>query len=313
MAKVIQLTPNMSRGQIHLVLGKYKVGEDDFAHVVAHLDSLEALAAEQARAEVLAACIERAKGMKHDEVAPQDDWDKGYVIGRSDAAFAIKTLQPAAKDLEALLREERLDEARWWHKRLPVAFGHNHYCCKRITELKAELEKARVKEKKNGCVQHEFESDSQAQDRHDKRIGAEVLAAHLSHLRSRLCNCNFKHEHDKMFSCRWTVAEELEQLQPASSALEALLEQAHETALPHAAEQLVKSLTEGGEFAVGSPLEKVKKRVEALLQEEREKFRELSNAISRHIASHNLLCGCSECEPFYEAAKKAHALLGDQK
>ena len=53
--------------------------------------------------------------------------------------------------------------------------------------------------------------------------------------------------------------------------------------------------------------------LEALLREEREKFRELSNAISQHTASHDLMCGCSECEPFYEAAKKARAILEELK
>jgi hypothetical protein len=58
----------------------------------------------------------------------------------------------------------------------------------------------------------------------------------------------------------------LQNLQPAAKDLEELLDKAHEAALPHAAEQLLKSLTEGGEFAVGSPLDKAKKRVEELLR-----------------------------------------------
>ncbi|KKM02765.1 hypothetical protein LCGC14_1781190 [marine sediment metagenome] len=58
-------------------------------------------------------------------------------------------------------------------------------------------------------------------------------------------------------------------VQPAAKDLEALLEQAHEAALPHAAVQLLKAITEGGDFAVDSPLAKVKQRVEALLREER--------------------------------------------
>ena len=79
--------------------------------------------------------------------------------------------------------------------------------------------------------------------------------------------------HDvKLESCvevQTCPANAIRSLQPAASDLEALLEQAHEAALPHAAEQLVKALTEGGEFTVGSPLAKVKQRVEALLREER--------------------------------------------
>jgi len=62
-----------------------------------------------------------------------------------------------------------------------------------------------------------------------------------------------------------------------------------------------------------SEIQPAAKDLEALLREEREKFRELSNAISQHTASHDLMCGCSECEPFYEAAKKARATLGAQK
>jgi hypothetical protein len=53
--------------------------------------------------------------------------------------------------------------------------------------------------------------------------------------------------------------------------LEELLDKAHEAALPHAAKQLLKSLTPaGGDFAVGSPLAKVKKQVEELLRKEGE-------------------------------------------
>ena len=67
------------------------------------------------------------------------------------------------------------------------------------------------------------------------------------------------------------VAAGIRNLQPAAKALEALLEQAHEAALPRAAVQLLKAITEGGDFAVGSPLAKVKQRVEELLREERQK------------------------------------------
>ncbi len=58
----------------------------------------------------------------------------------------------------------------------------------------------------------------------------------------------------------------LDKLQPAAKDPEELLDKVHEAALPHAAEQLLKALTEGGEFAVGSPLDKAKKRVEELLR-----------------------------------------------
>ena len=106
-------------------------------------------------------------------------------------------------------------------------------------------------------------------DEDDKRVRSEVLAA-ASHalvafMRQR---GTVVYEDDaREFLRQWP------ELQAAASDLEELLEQAHETSLPHAAEQLLKSLTpEGGEFAVGSPLAKVRQRVEELLREEREKF-----------------------------------------
>ncbi len=112
-------------------------------------------AEKQARAEVLAACIATLEerrayhekqaeilqgACRHKEVPYHELQEHHFAV----VLEVLRELQPAASDLEALLREARLDEARWWHKRLPVAFGHNHYCCKRITELKAELEKARA-------------------------------------------------------------------------------------------------------------------------------------------------------------------------
>ena len=144
MAEVIHLTPNMSRGQIHLVLGKYNVGEDDFAHVVAHLDSLEALAAEQARAEVLAASTrlhEAARTVLHivDGVGKAGGPPQ---FGEEFAAWkelqaSVDKLQPAASDLEALLQEARRDgqlkEALRWF---------------RLHERITELEKARATEEK---------------------------------------------------------------------------------------------------------------------------------------------------------------------
>jgi hypothetical protein len=119
---------------------------------------------------------------------------------------------------------------------------------------------------------------------HDKRIRAEVLAACIN-ATCALCRAGEKPYlqsfggknwegryqawvHDMKIEGRVEVqtcpADAMHSLQPAAKDLEELLDKAHEAALPHAAEQLFKALTEGGEFAVGSPLDKAKKRVEEL-------------------------------------------------
>ncbi|KKN00559.1 hypothetical protein LCGC14_1136690 [marine sediment metagenome] len=100
----------------------------------------------------------------------------------------------------------------------------------------------------------------------DKRIRAEVLGACIKEL-ERLSEeaRGFGFDDDSLVISN--VKDKLKELEPTSSGLEELLEQAHEAALPHAAEQLVKALTEGGEFAVDSPLVKVKQCLEALLRE----------------------------------------------
>ena len=151
MVKVIHLTPNMSRGQIHLVLGKYKVGEDDFAHVVAHLDSLEALAAEQARAEALAACIadvDAALAIFMENEGRSKD-EKLLVGG---TCLAIKNrlaqLQPAAADLEALLREAGLDKLHYCIKMCLLYEHEPDGFDSLITHLRADEEKARASEDK---------------------------------------------------------------------------------------------------------------------------------------------------------------------
>ncbi len=99
-----------------------------------------------------------------------------------------------------------------------------------------------------------------------KQSRAEVLAA----LNCQKCGNKaemliVRYESDVKPCC--TVYVDLADFQPAAADLEELLDKAHEAALPHAADQLLKAITEGGEFAVGSPLAKVKERVEALLRE----------------------------------------------
>ena len=100
----------------------------------------------------------------------------------------------------------------------------------------------------------------------EKQRGAEVLASCIKEL-ERLSEeaRGFGFDDDSLVISN--VKDKLKELEPTSSGLEELLEQAHEAALPHAAEQLVKALTEGGEFAVDSPLAKVKQCLEALLRE----------------------------------------------
>ncbi len=109
-----------------------------------------------------------------------------------------------------------------------------------------------------------------------KQGGAQVLAACIKHFEKEAGKCaDFANKEAGESRAAWNrqeawyedCADAIRKLQPTASDLEELLEQAHEAALPHAAEQLVKALTEGGEFIVGSPLAKVKQRVEALLRE----------------------------------------------
>jgi hypothetical protein len=102
----------------------------------------------------------------------------------------------------------------------------------------------------------------------EKQARAEVLAAGAN----AVVGMQREHEYSDIWDAGYNRAVRdchriILELQPAAKDLEELLDKAHEAALPHAAEQLLKSLTEGGEFAVGSPLDKAKKRVEELLRE----------------------------------------------
>ena len=99
----------------------------------------------QARAEVLAACAKRARQWY--TLHPQDmhgESDNCYpCIDGDRLAKAILNTKPAASDLEALLREARLDEAKWWHNDgYPYHDLAKCLClaCSRV----AELEKARA-------------------------------------------------------------------------------------------------------------------------------------------------------------------------
>ncbi len=133
---------------------------------------------------------------------------------------------------------------------------------------------------------------------------SEVLAAVSKHrldMDEGLCACGWESKGE-------TWAEHILALQPAASDLEELLEQAHEAALPHAAEQLVKALTEGGEFAVDSPLAKVKKRVEELLREERiDEAKQVRTALILGTLS------LEECDKRIAELEKARAILGELK
>ena len=138
---MIHLTPNMSRGQIHLVLGKYNVGEDDFAHVVAHLDSLEALIEERVRAEVMAACSANVEEtcvilLKIDR--PKNE--KVLIAGACTLVQSrLEVLSPAASDLEALLREAELRSLQAIMKKASSLSrpcnSVGHYVIERIAEL----------------------------------------------------------------------------------------------------------------------------------------------------------------------------------
>jgi hypothetical protein len=101
----------------------------------------------------------------------------------------------------------------------------------------------------------------------EKRARAEVLAAVLAAFDKRKAVCDLDEELKQHGTIIAIFRHRIAELQPAAKDLETLLEKAHEAALPHAAERLLKALTEGGDFAVDSPLDKAKKRVEELLRE----------------------------------------------
>jgi LmbE family N-acetylglucosaminyl deacetylase len=94
--------------------------------------------------------------------------------------------------------------------------------------------------------------------------------------------------------------------------LEELLDKAHEAALPHAAEQLFKALTEGGEFAVSSPLDKAKKRVEELLREEREKFVVIVRRLTTYVDAYGPRDHINGAAT-KKLVKDARALTGQEK
>ena len=98
----------------------------------------------QGGAEVLAACAQRGFDAAIEEGPPAQVEDTAAYI-RDE----ILKVQPAASDLEGLLREARLDEAKWW-EHLSQASHEQHpsyedcMYCVRI----AELEKARASGRK---------------------------------------------------------------------------------------------------------------------------------------------------------------------
>ena len=110
-------------------------------------------ALKQARAEVLAACAEVAfqdARQKHsgDNFRSKEELEADIKVAIR-IAQNIQKLQPAARDLEALLREARLEEAKWWNSNhYPSPQNHDPakclcLACSRV----AELEKARAEGK----------------------------------------------------------------------------------------------------------------------------------------------------------------------
>jgi hypothetical protein len=92
------------------------------------------------RAEVLAACIKAIQGMKREDESElhDDNWDATYNRAVRDCGRIVQKLQPAAADLEELLRKNRLDEAKWWHNDgYPYHELSKCLClaCRRVNEL----------------------------------------------------------------------------------------------------------------------------------------------------------------------------------
>ncbi|KKL14089.1 hypothetical protein LCGC14_2519230 [marine sediment metagenome] len=99
-----------------------------------------------------------------------------------------------------------------------------------------------------------------------KQARAEVLAACIE--RANKMAEEYPDGSGEQRAAHGVATELLLFLQPAASDLEELCDKAHAAGAVIAGEQLLKSLTPGGgDFAVGSPLAKVKQRVEALLRE----------------------------------------------
>ena len=100
-------------------------------------------AKKQVRAEVLAACINAlcchcSTGHKPDKNGFHFLSRTGYLNERVRCpAFTLHSLQPAAKDLEALLREAELKSLQAIMKKasLPNPLGVGHYVIKRIGGL----------------------------------------------------------------------------------------------------------------------------------------------------------------------------------
>jgi hypothetical protein len=96
----------------------------------------------QARAEVLAACVSECRRL-FDEIWKKEHGESAKLNVIERLIPRLEKLQPAAADLEELLREARLDEAKWWHKDgYPYHTFATCLClgCMRVKEL----EKARA-------------------------------------------------------------------------------------------------------------------------------------------------------------------------
>ena len=108
-----------------------------------HLETDEAISEhdKRIRAEVLAACIRGAKVYFDDfrDVPPPP-------ITIEEVIRFLRGVQPAATDLEALLREARLKEAKWWvNNHYPSPQNHAPVKCQCfVCNHVAELEKARA-------------------------------------------------------------------------------------------------------------------------------------------------------------------------
>ena len=98
----------------------------------------------QARAEVLAACIAELKKQR-DRQDQFETREAGYAMAALSVAMdAISKLRPAASDLEALLREERVKELRHFAENAP---GYDTDVMRFIDARIEQLEKARAKGK----------------------------------------------------------------------------------------------------------------------------------------------------------------------